>query len=102
MFVRHRVDVSFYGHIHSYNRMYPVKGNGTFVEMPAAGAAPNVYRSPSAPVHMMVGMAGAGHLGAPYATPKWSALHLEFVANGDGLEGEYAPAVHDEVWITKQ
>ena len=118
LFVAHGVDVSFYGHIHSYNRMYPVKANGTHIERPANNTG-RVYRSPAAPVHMMIGMAGAGHLGAPYAQPAWSAyaeiaygwvratfanasaLHLEFVANGDGLEGAYAPAVHDDVWITK-
>ena len=115
LFVKNKVDVSFYGHIHSYNRMFPVKNNGTYVERTQT----NVYRSPDAPVHMMVGMSGAGHLGAKYDTPDWSAhseisygwlratfanataLHLEFVANGDGLGGDFAPAVHDEVWITK-
>jgi hypothetical protein len=70
---------------------------------------------------MMIGMSGAGHLGKPYDnTQKWSAyseisygwlkgtfanssaLHLQFVANGDGgLDGPYNPSVHDEVWITK-
>ena len=115
LFVDHSVDVSFYGHIHSYNRMYPTKQNGTYVE----DTNKQVYRNPKAPVHMMVGMSGAGHLGASYDKPSWSAyseisygwlkttfanrtaLHLEFVANGDGLEGEYAPSVHDEVWIVK-
>ena len=116
LFVAHAVDVSFYGHIHSYNRMFPVKANGTYVER---GADAKVYRAPKAPVHMMIGMAGAGHLGKPFVPMPWSAyaeiaygwvratfanasaLHLEFVANGDGLQGEYAPAVHDDVWITK-
>jgi hypothetical protein len=72
---------------------------------------------------MMIGMSGAGHLGKPYASPDWSAfaeisygwvkatfanssaLHLEFIANGDGdsEQGEVQaiPSVHDEVWITK-
>jgi hypothetical protein len=116
LFVAHAVDVSFYGHIHSYNRMFPVKANGTYVER---GVDAKVYRAPKAPVHMMIGMAGAGHLGKPFVPMPWSAyaeiaygwvratfanasaLHLEFVANGDGLQGEYAPAVHDDVWITK-
>jgi len=116
LFVKNKVDVSFYGHIHSYNRMFPTKNNGTYVER----SDTNVYRSPDAPVHMMVGMSGASHLGAMYDTPEWSAhseisygwlkatfanstsLHLEFVANGDGLDyTEFAPSVHDEVWITK-
>ena len=31
-----------------------------------------------------------------------SALHLEFVATGDGVEYDvYALSVHDDVWITK-
>ena len=115
LFVKNQVDVSFYGHIHSYNRMFPTKQNGTYVE----NQNRKVYINPKAPVHMMVGMSGAGHLGAPYDTPSWSAyseisygwlrttfanrssLHLEFIANGDGLEGTYAPAVHDDVWIIK-
>jgi hypothetical protein len=115
LFVANKVDVSFYGHIHSYNRMFPVKDNGTTVEIPPHDT--KVYLSPNAPVHMMIGMAGAGHLGKPYASPAWSAhaeikygwvkatfanssaLHLEFIANGDGLQG--TPSVHDDVWIAK-
>ena len=62
LFVANKVDVSFYGHIHSYNRMFPVKDNGTTVERPPASES-KVYRSPGAPVHMMVGMSGANHLG---------------------------------------
>ena len=113
--------ITFQGHIHSYNRMYPVKANGSHVE----NSSSTVYRSPTAPVHMMIGMAGAGHLhGNKYensSTAPWSAfseisygwlratfanasaLHLEYVANGDGVEYEvYAPSVHDDVWITKE
>ena len=117
LFVEHKVDVSFYGHIHSYNRMYPVKGNGSWVDRSSKA----VYRRPQAPVHMMIGMSGAGHLGAKYDDSQpWSAyseisygwcqatfanstaLHLEFIANGDGgLSAPFNPSVHDEVWITK-
>ena len=123
LFVDSKVDVSFYGHIHSYNRMFPVKANGTQVERGPAEQR-RVYHKPSAPVHMMIGMAGAGHLGTPYEQPLWSAhdevaygwvkatfanssaLHLEFVANGDGSQQQgggvrTAPTVHDDVWITK-
>jgi hypothetical protein len=32
LFVANQVDVSYYGHIHSYNRMYPVKHNGSWVD----------------------------------------------------------------------
>ena len=79
-----------------------------------------VYKSPEAPVHMMIGMAGAGHLGGnKYLPEPWSAfsaieygwvkatfanssaLKMEFVANGDGLAGPYAPSVKDSVWIVK-
>ena len=79
-----------------------------------------VYKSPEAPVHMMIGMAGAGHLrGNKYPPQPWSAfaaieygwvkatfanasaLKMEFVANGDGLAGPYAPSVKDSVWIVK-
>jgi hypothetical protein len=112
------VDVDFSGHIHSYNRMFPVKDNGSHIE-PNLADGGRVYRRPQAPVHMMIGMAGAGHFGKPYETPAWSAvseiaygwvrasfanasaLHLEFVANGDGLDGAFEPAVHDDVWILK-
>jgi predicted phosphohydrolase len=31
LFVDNKVDVSMYGHIHSYNRMFPVKDNGSVV-----------------------------------------------------------------------
>jgi hypothetical protein len=131
LFVKYHVDVSFYGHIHSYNRMFPVKDDGATVELTAETKA-HVYRSPSAPVHMMVGMSGAGHLGALYDQPAWSAyaeisygwlkgtfenrtaLRLDFIANGDGAAGvgengtlghpfdnAGTPAVHDTVLITK-
>ena len=102
--------------------MYPVKANGTHVEKPTGNT--NVYRTPTAPVHMMIGMAGAGHLhGVKYNDTLYpwsafseisygwlratfanaSALHLEYVANGDGVEYDaYAPSVHDDVWITKE
>jgi hypothetical protein len=78
------------------------------------------YEKPVAPVHMMIGMSGAGHLGKPYDTRQaWSAyseisygwvkgtfanasaLLLQFVANGDGLMSHGTPSVHDHVWITK-
>lgn len=122
LFVANDVDVSFYGHIHSYNRMFPVKNNGSIVERPAESES-RVYRSPQAPVHMMIGMGGASHLGALYDSPLWSAhaeisfgwlkatfanssaLHLEFVANSDGTDttnlSSPVPRVHDDVWITK-
>lgn len=98
LLVKYQVDVSFYGHIHSYNRMYPVKNNGGWVD----NSSFTHYHRPAAPVHMMIGMSGAAHLGAKYDnTQRWSAfsdiaygwlkasfanasaLKLEFVANGD-------------------
>lgn len=116
LFVDSKVDASFYGHIHSYNRMYPVKANGAWVDNSSYAH----YHRPEAPVHMMIGMSGAAHLGKPYdKSVPWSAyseisygwlratfanasaLRLQFVANGDGLTAGYAPAVHDTVWITK-
>ena len=98
--------------------MYPVSHNGTYYE----NTNFNVYASPKAPVPYMVGMAGASHLGdtdenpawSAYSTEQWgwlkatfanaSALHLEFVANGDGTSLDAAagdPSVIDDVWITK-
>jgi hypothetical protein len=50
------VDLTITGHMHVYERIHPVN-NGTVVQLPTG--TPNVYTSPKAPMHVVVGTAGA-------------------------------------------
>merc|ERR1711974_191525 len=63
LYDKYDVDVVFTGHVHSYNRNYAVKNNGTYVS--------KATLSPGAPVHITVGTGG----------------------NEEGISGNYAPAV---------
>jgi hypothetical protein len=59
------VDAVLYGHIHAAEVTWPVY-NASVVQFN--------YESPAAPVHFLIGMAGAGYLGPWQATqPAWSA-----------------------------
>jgi hypothetical protein len=50
------VDLTITGHMHVYERVHPVN-NGTVVQLPTG--TPNVYTAPKAPLHVVVGTAGA-------------------------------------------
>jgi hypothetical protein len=122
LFEKYNVDVYLGGHIHAYERTYPVSSNGTFTDLGCVtkdGGGDDVYVNPKATTYMVLGMSGAGHLTEDWPEPEWSARHyeeygyariefsntsamkLEFVANG-GEEGQGdGPLVRDSVWIVK-
>jgi hypothetical protein len=65
----HQVDLCLFGHLHNYERSYPVF-NGTVMG--------TTYTDPQAPVHMVIGMAGDNEgLTSAFASPSpsWSARH---------------------------
>ena len=65
--------------------------------MPCQPATPSTtYDSPAWSAHAEIAY---GWLKATFANS--SALHLEFIANGDGGALGSTPSVHDDVWITK-
>ena len=104
LLARHRVDASLWGHIHAYERTYPL------VHQRVADP-----RNETGTVHLMVGMAGAGYSGGHwrYDQPAYSAFREDSygyvratVRGGAALTFEYVRndngKVQDAVTITKQ
>ena len=61
LLVQHSVDLVLVGHEHCYERIHPVI-NGTVTDKPSNVTSPDgndVYRSPTAPAHIVIGSAGA-------------------------------------------
>jgi len=107
---KYNVDVFLAGHIHAYERTKPVGGNGTLIDEDSIRPNPDgigdIYASPSHPVHLLLGMAGAGHLDEEWNVwddGAWavhneetygymsmtfhnaSAFEMTFIANGNGV-----------------
>ncbi|GMI08223.1 hypothetical protein TrLO_g382 [Triparma laevis f. longispina] len=122
LFDKYNVDVFLGGHIHAYERTYPVNTNGTFTDHDSVSVNEDgveVYTNPSATTYLVLGMAGAGHLGEEWPEPEWSAQHfeeygyarfeftnssamkMEFVANGNEDDMGDGPIVRDSMWIVK-
>ena len=55
LLLRYHVDLTLTGHEHGYERVHPVR-NGSVVATPGVDG---VYHNPPAPVHLMIGSAGA-------------------------------------------
>ena len=55
LLLQHHVDLTLTGHEHAYERVHPVR-NGSVASTPGPDG---VYRDPTAPVHLMIGSAGA-------------------------------------------
>eukprot|EP00041_Stephanoeca_diplocostata_P036636 m.1345107 g.1345107 ORF g.1345107 m.1345107 type:complete len:540 (+) comp24904_c0_seq8:227-1846(+) len=73
LLLQYGVDLTLTGHQHAYERVHPNK-NGTQIEYPDSAG---VYHNPSAPVHLLVGAAGAmqeEHWVKP--SPAWSAVRI--------------------------
>uniref|UniRef100_A0A1I7YMB1 Purple acid phosphatase n=1 Tax=Steinernema glaseri TaxID=37863 RepID=A0A1I7YMB1_9BILA len=67
------VDFAFYGHMHSYERMWPVYNKVTY-EQPKAGLT---YNSPT-PIHVITGSAGCHTPHTPQdSNEKWSCVRSE-------------------------
>lgn len=109
---RYKVDIAHVGHNHCYFRTFPVFNN---VPLQTSG---NIYKNPKAPVHLMVGAAGAyaGLSKAPcnlrhkpsYIAYKeahygfgilnvFNATHLHFE-----FKGMTSRKVEDEMWIIRE
>ena len=123
LFEKYGVDVYLGGHIHAYERTYPVNTNGTFVDLASVSVneedGVDVYSNPTATTHLVLGTGGAGHLGEDWPEPEWSAKHyeeygyaiieftnssamkMEFVANGNEDDIGDGPIVRDALWIVK-
>jgi 3',5'-cyclic AMP phosphodiesterase CpdA len=74
LFQRYGVDLYLAGHVHSYERTFPVV-NGTKLA--------SDYDSPGATTHLMVGMGGAGLTGRWAAQPSWSATRIAHYGVGE-------------------
>tara|TARA_B110000971_G_scaffold219889_1_gene262055 strand:- start:31 stop:801 length:771 start_codon:yes stop_codon:yes gene_type:complete len=129
---KYQVDVFLAGHIHAYERTKPVTNNGTSIDEDCIekgtinNGVGDVYRNPKYTTHLLLGMAGAGHLGDTFnilndtawpvfSEQAWgfmrmtfhnaSAFQMEFVGNGNGFglpPGSPTHAgVHDAVMIIK-
>ena len=85
-----RVDLVIGGHVHGYERTHATGRNGATVVLPTQckpeqGLQVDCYASPGAPVHINVGMGGAGSLGHFKGKPeltelrssKWNAVSEE-------------------------
>jgi len=113
LLLKYGVDMTITGHMHCYERVHPVV-NGTVVSTPTG--TPAVYTSPPAPVHLVVGTAGAAQTES-FNTPQpaWSAVRgADWVntygwgqltaANATHLHLLFAPldgSKGDEFWIVK-
>ena len=73
LFYDHQVDVYFSGHMHVYERMFPVfDGHGN------ASRLPSPYENPWAPVHVIAGSAGCKEYLYKFkqSPPHWSAARI--------------------------
>lgn len=89
LFHAHLVDVSFSGHEHSYERMFPM-WNGTATNYfpqscvdDVGCVGTTVYRRPSAPIQIVLGVAGCNEHSSVCTNPirrhraNWSAFYLQ-------------------------
>ncbi|XP_014257368.1 acid phosphatase type 7-like [Cimex lectularius] len=107
------VDVAFWGHLHSYERLYPLY-NYTVRK----GPKKNPYHNPEAPIHIITGSAGCQEntVNFTQVPPPWSAfrssdygftildvfntshLHLQQISVEKGKDR----SVIDDIWIVKE
>ncbi|KAK7867438.1 hypothetical protein R5R35_009752 [Gryllus longicercus] len=108
---KHRVDLAFWAHQHSYERLWPIY-NYTVLN----GSTEAPYTNPRAPVHITTGSAGCKEKTSPFPDdkPSWSAFrstdygytrlqpanhtHL-FVSQVSDTKGG---AIIDSIWIIKE
>lgn len=81
LFEQYGVDMVFTGHMHCYERTYPVFANGTIA--PGVHAGQNSYTNPQAPVYIVQGNAGAMVLETWIdPQPLWSANRQQLYGFG--------------------
>ena len=110
LFQRHGVDLAFWAHEHSYERLWP-----TYDSIVHNGSSPGKpYTNPGATVHVVTGAAGCREGHDSYHGPRgpWSAMRSDaygygklFLANGTHLRWEQledtAGKVIDSFWLVK-
>eukprot|EP01051_Picozoa_sp_SAG22_P009293 SAG22_NODE_765_length_7393_cov_5.670003_3_plen_320_part_00 len=88
MLAKYHVDVALWGHIHAYERTYPL----VHQQLAATGES---YHQPEGTAHFMIGMAGAGFSGGRwrYDQPSYSAFredsygYMRITVSGGGGGG---------------
>ena len=93
LLLENNVDLTVTGHQHAYERCHPAR-NGTVLSWPhsrwnaATAEYEDVYNSPGAPVHLMVGSAGAfQHEKWINPSPIWSGKRFNQSEHADDLSG---------------
>jgi hypothetical protein len=73
LLLKYKVDLALFGHLHNYERTYPISGNG---QVETEG-----YRNVDSPVHVVIGGAGDNEGLTDHWEPRsptataWSAFH---------------------------
>jgi len=107
--VKHKVDFTITGHMHCYERTYPVNN---VVPVMTPGISKNYFVNPQAPFHLIIGNAGAWIHEKWNEMPNWSVtrsldygfgrldvhnathIHFQMIKHDDNQ-------VHDEMWVIK-
>lgn len=103
LLIKYRVDIAFYGHVHAFERTWPVANSVTQQKS---------YVNAKAPIHLIAGTAGALLCDYWEAEPDWSAFRtLQFgyslmsVHNATHIHYQFkeqlSGVVYDDIWIVK-
>ncbi|XP_041359951.1 acid phosphatase type 7-like isoform X1 [Gigantopelta aegis] len=108
LFYKHGVDLEFYAHEHSYERMWPI-----YKHKICNGSYDKPYMNPRAPVHIVTGSAGNREGQSKFIPSERSAFHTDdfgytrmIVQNASHLYLEEMSvnkggAILDKIWIVK-
>ncbi|TMW66872.1 hypothetical protein Poli38472_011988 [Pythium oligandrum] len=74
LFIKYEVDVVVSGHVHWYERQFPIKKNEAVMD--GVSEDGNTYTNPKAPVYLVTGAAGntEGHEASPRNEIEWNAV----------------------------
>ncbi|XP_043246191.1 acid phosphatase type 7-like [Amphibalanus amphitrite] len=110
LLMEYGVDLALWGHVHAYERLWPVYGSVVM-----NGTAEEPYTNPGAPVHLISGSAGAAKHGSyPTETPReYSAyrsieygftrltFHNSSHLNIEQVSEDQGGAIIDSTWLKK-
>jgi hypothetical protein len=105
---KHKVDFGIYGHVHMYERTYPV-----YRDQPDIHSSNHVFINPENPIHLVIGCAGALiHEDLIDPQPTWSAYRALYygyvkwnILNETTLNFQYvdmSDRIQDEFWVIKK